>query len=171
MGPRVVHNSITTEFRNRGFTGYRLRPATVRFRDGTVSQEYSELLVTGWAGIARPECGIRLAESCPGCPYKKYTALKDSDQLIDWSEGTGEDFFIVWPLPMFTLVTRRVADALQSLRVKSYQLGTLRALERRFIPDLLTSAAGFTVGALSQFMPDDVAIKYGKALGLEWPDE
>src|SRR5262245_60326480 len=51
MGPRVVHNSITAEFRNREFTGYQLRPATVRFRDGTVSQEYSELLVTGWAGI------------------------------------------------------------------------------------------------------------------------
>jgi hypothetical protein len=170
-GERVVHRSLTGEFESRGFTGYRLRPATVRFRDGYLSDEYSELIVTGWAGIARPESGIELREDCPGCPLKRYTSLQDAEQLIDWSQWTGEDFFIVWPLPLYTLVTNRVADALKSLKVKSYRLSSLRMLEQRFIPaSLLPSHGGFTVGALSDFMPDDIAIKYGKPAGLEWAD-
>ena len=87
------------------------------------------------------------------------------------ANGPEKDFFIVWPLPLYTLVTNRVADALKSLNVKSYQLSSLRMLEQRFIPtSLLPSHGGFTVGALSGFMPDDIAIKYGKPAGLEWAD-
>jgi hypothetical protein len=170
-GEIVVHASLWAEFERRGFTGYRLKPATVRFRDGHLSHDYSELIVTGWGGIARPESGIELSEACPGCPAKRYTALREADQLIDWNKWTGEDFFIVWPLPKFKLVTKRVADALESLRVKSYQLGGLRYLELRSTPESLRPLRGFVVGALSDFVPDDIAHKYGKPLGLEWADD
>src|SRR5205823_4966344 len=40
----VVHAQLLDEFAKRGFTGYRLRPATVRFRDGYLSYDYSELV-------------------------------------------------------------------------------------------------------------------------------
>ena len=66
----VFHARLLEEFEKRGITGYRLKPATVRFRDGVVSDDYSELIVTGWAGIAPPESGIELTEACGGCGYK-----------------------------------------------------------------------------------------------------
>src|SRR5436190_774981 len=63
----VVHARLLEEFAKRGFSGYRLRPATVRFRNGDLSCDYSELIVTGWAGVAPPESGIQLIEACSGC--------------------------------------------------------------------------------------------------------
>jgi hypothetical protein len=156
---RVVHASLVAEFEKRGFTGFRLRPASVRFRDGYLSHDYYELIVTGWAGLARPESGIRLLEDCPGCGYKKYSGLEDAARLIDWSQWTGDDFFIVWPLPAFTLITARVAETLQSLAVKSYVLGSLRSRELREKPERLRAHFGFSVGRLSQFMPEDVAVQ------------
>ena len=167
LGARVVHASLLSEFQKRGFTGYRLKPATVRFADGHISRDYSELIVTGWAGVARPESGITLVENCPGCQLKRYSSLQDSTQLIDWTAWTGDDFFIVWPLPSFTLVTARVAEALETLRVRSYSSGTLRFLEQRSLPSSLPSLGGFTVGRLSSFLPEDLSLKYGKELGLE----
>ena len=72
---RVIHASLAEQFAKRGLSGYRLRPATVRFRDGVLSKDYLQLIVTGWAGVARHESGIRLLEECSGCPHKKYWPL------------------------------------------------------------------------------------------------
>jgi hypothetical protein len=121
----------------------------------------------GWAGVARPESGIRLIEACPGCGYKRYSGLQEVEQLIDWGQWSGEDFFMVWPLPKFRLVTRRVADVLEGLKVKSFSLGSLRRIEVRKAPAALQGSRGFAVGRLSAFMPQDIAVKYGGPLGLE----
>ena len=129
----VIHARLIEEFEKLGFTGYRLKPATVRFRDGYLSGEYSELVVTGWAGVAPPESGIELTEACGGCGYKHYTSLKNPEHLIDWSQWTGDDFFIVWPLPRYVLITKRVADALAGLQVKSYRLKSLSVLAGPFL--------------------------------------
>ena len=160
----VIHTGLATELEARGLTGFRLRPATVRFRDGILSHDYSELVTIGWAGIARPESGIRLLEECPGCLYRKYSALQDADLMIDWQQWSGDDLFIVWPLPAITFITKRVADALKELRVRSYSLESPRKLEQRNA--LVPAGAGFSVGRLSWMMPEDMAIKYGQALGL-----
>ena len=158
----VIHQTVLDEFSKRGISGYRLKPATVRFRDGIVSNDYSELVVTGWAGVARQEAGIRLVENCPACHWKRYSALEDVEQLIDWSQWTGEDFFIVWPLPNFVLVTERVAQTLLELQIGSFRLlGLLEDV------DPAVRESGFTVSRLSDFLPQDVALKYGKPLGLE----
>jgi hypothetical protein len=79
----VIHSRLHEQFAKRGITGYRLRPATVRFRDGHVSQDYSELIVTGWAGVAPPESGIELTDACTGCGYKKYSALPNPEKTCD----------------------------------------------------------------------------------------
>jgi hypothetical protein len=148
-------------FEQQGFTGYRVGPATVRFRDGVVSNEYSELIVTGWAGMASPDSGIQVVKSCPACHWKKYSGITDVEKLIDWSQWTGEDFFIVWPLPKFTLITERVAMHLLNTNVKSFHLKGLADDDRR------VGSSGFTVGRLSGSIPEDLAIKYGRPLGLE----
>ena len=136
----------------------------MRFRDGSKSTEYRELVVTGWAGIASPESGVQLEYSCTGCPYMKYSAIANYDNVVDWSQWTGEDFFIVWPMAAYKLVTERVAWWLLANNVKSVRLEG-GFTERGGQPIL--STRGFTVGCLSDYLPEDLAIKYGRPLGLE----
>jgi hypothetical protein len=157
----VVHKQLLAEFERQGFTGFRTKPATVRFRDGSVSNDYSEFIVTGWAGMASPGSGVQVRQSCPACHWKIYSAITNYEKLIDWSQWTGDDFFIVWPLPTHALITERVAQFLLTRKVKSFYL---TGLEDR--PSLVANL-GFTVSRLSDFLPDDLAIKYGRPLGLE----
>jgi hypothetical protein len=160
----AIHDSILEGFAKEGFTGYRLEPATVRFRNGSISTEYHEFIVTGWAGIASPESGVRELESCPACLRRTYSPVTNFEKVIDWSQWTGEDFFIVWPMTGFKLCTERVAQWLLANQFKSIQLekGFL-ALERR----RARRTHGFVGGRLSLNLPEDLAIKYGRPLGLE----
>jgi len=158
---QVIHESVLDEFERQGFTGYRTQPATVRFLDGLVSSDYHELVVTGWAGLVSPESGVRVKERCPACHWRQYTGIKNYERLIDWSQWTGEDFFIVWPLPKFILITERVAMSLLGFGVNSFELKALDDFDRP------VGRRGFTVGRLSNFMPGDLAIKYGGPLGIE----
>src|ERR1035441_270188 len=69
------------------------------------------------------------------------------------------------------MITKRVADALAELNVKSYTLESM--LKREEMPFAMNG--GYSVGALSSFLPEDLAIKYGEPLSLEckrgcWPD-
>lgn len=157
----VVHERLLEGFEQQGFTGYRTRAATVRFRDGQLSNNYQELIVTGWAGVATPDSGVRVKKGCPACHWKNYTGITDYEKVIDWSQWTGEDFFIVWPLPRYFLVTERVAHWILSNAVKSYKLTGLDDFDHP------AGDGGFTVGRLSDFMPEDLAIKYGAPLDLE----
>jgi len=77
--------------------------------------------------------------------------------LVDWKQWTGEDFFIVWPLPGYTLITGRVANLLMSRNVRSFELGGLEG----------AGISGFSVVRLSSFLPLDLALKFGAPLGLE----
>jgi hypothetical protein len=54
------------------------------------------------------------------------------------------------------LITDRVAHTLQELKVKSCRM------ER--MTEAVKSDYGFTVGALSAFLPEDLAIRYGDRL-------
>jgi hypothetical protein len=158
---RVIHHEILEEFEREKFTGFRTEPATVKFKDGTISEDYREFIVTGWAGAARPESGVKIREDCQACHWKNYTAISDPEKLIDWSQWSGEDFFMVWPLPLFMLVTERVANWFKAKKSRRY---LVRGPGDR---GKLVRGAGFTVGRLSDFMPVDLAIKYGRPLGLE----
>ena len=157
----VLHKSILAEFEHHGFTGYRLRPATVRFRHGTVSDQYEELVVIGSAGAARPESGIRPTKKCEICHTIRYSAPTDCSQIIDWDQWTGDDFFVVWPLPRNILITERVAELLLKLGVKSYRLGGFQD----FHPVIWTT--GILPLRLSNYLPADLVAKYGPPLGLE----
>jgi hypothetical protein len=165
VGDVVIHASLAARFEQCGFTGYRLNPASVRFRNGRVSGDYRELIMVGWAGLARPESGIHVVKECPGCSSKKYSCLRDANQLVDWSQWTGEDFNVLWPIGR-SLITKRVAEMLSSLQGSSFAIQNLRELvgkEHGLPPDNW----GFAAGYLSAIMPEDLAIKYGKPLGLE----
>jgi hypothetical protein len=161
----VIHSRLAAEFERRGFTGYRLTPATVRFEDGSVSSEYSQLVETGWAGVARPESGVRLLRKCPLCPCKEYSPLRDADQLVDWNQWSGDDFVVLWPVGR-CLITQRVAEMLAALKASSHlsmDLKNLEGIEYGAPPN----AWGFTGVPLSNLLPEDIAAKYEKFAEME----
>jgi len=160
----AIHEKILDQFEKQGFTGYRVKPAAVHFRDGATSTEYHEFLVTGWAGTASPESGVRLVESCPACLRKEYSPITNPEKVIDWSQWTGEDFFVVYPLMGTRFITERVAKWLQSQKVKSFRLEKEFDVRQR---DSIISKLNIPAGRLSLHFPQDLANKYGKPLGLE----
>ena len=160
----AVHERILDGFEKAGFTGYRTNPATVRFGDGHIANDYHEFVVTGWAGIVSPDSGVRLMKTCPGCHLTEYSAITNYEQVIDWNQWTGEDFFLIWPMMGYRLITDRVAEWLQVHKVKSFRLE--RGLDARK-RDSIISKLSISVGRLSLYLPEDLAIKYGRPLGLE----
>ena len=160
----AIHESILESFSREGFTGYRTKPATVCFQDGTISREYRELVITGWAGVARKESGMQIVESCPSCHWGWYSPIKDYSKVIDWDQWTGDDFFVVWPLRGMILCTERVAVWLKRNSVRSLTLEKGFAVLEEC--KALSNAKTFG-GRLSSFFPEDLAIKYGRAIGLE----
>lgn len=160
----AVHKKILEGFASQGFTGYRVEPATVSFQDGYISHDYFEFRVVGWAGVAKEESGMHVVDSCPACHWSWYSPIEDYRNVIDWDQWTGEDFFVVWPLRGFTLCTERVANWLKEQKVKSYRmLKEFAILEES---PALSKQKTFG-GRLSSFFPEDLAIKYGRPLGLE----
>jgi hypothetical protein len=144
--------------RSQGFTGFSLRPATVRFRDGFVSRDYQRLVVTGWAGVAHPSSGIRLVKSCTGCDVREYSGLKNPKRLVDVKQWAGDDFFIVWPLAWNVVVTMRVAEYFQSAKVRSCEILPLAAPPSAHA--LLRWESGFSVTGLAGVFPKALAAKY-----------
>lgn len=160
----AIHESVIASFRKEGFSGFRTKPAKITFQDGQTSDEYQEFIVTGWAGVVRPESGMRLLETCAGCHWKNYGPISDFNQVIDWGQWTGEDFFFVWPLTGNRLCTERVAKWLESSGVHSFAITRgFKSLEQR----RRHLNYGIPRGALSDYLPEDLAIKYGRASGLE----
>lgn len=159
-----VHERILEGFEREGFTGYRVKPALVRFRDGSTSNEYHELIVTGWAGAVSPESGMKLIKSCPGCHHREFSPIINYDKMIDWNQWNGEDLFLVYPLHRYRLCTERVAAWLRANKVKSFCLE--EGFSRR-ANDSIISKMGTVVGELYESLPDDVANVYSKSLGLE----
>ena len=160
----TIHASVLEKFESEGFTGYRARPAKVTFLDGETSDEYREFIVTGWAGVVQPESGMRLLDSCTGCLWKDYGPIHDFTRIIDWDQWTKEDFFIVWPLTGHRLCTERAARWLEVSGIRSFSLGRgLDLLEKK----KNSLNYGIPRGPLSESLPEDLAIKYGRPLGLE----
>lgn len=160
----AVHTSVIERFEREGFTGFRTQPAKVTFLDGETCDEYREFTVTGWAGVVRPESGMCLLDSCPGCPWKDYGPINDFNQVVDWDQWTGEDFFFVWPLTGHRLCTERAAKWLEASGIRSFLLGRGFELLEKTKKSL---CFGIPRGPLSEYLPADLAIKYGRPLGLE----
>ena len=136
----------------------------MRFRDGRVSSEYSQLIDAGWAGVARPESGVRLLRKCPLCPCKEYRPVRDADQLVDWSQWSGDDFVVLWPIGR-CLITQRVAEMLAALKASSHLSMDLKNLEGKEY-GAPPHAWGFTAVPLSNLMPEDIAAKYEKFVAM-----
>jgi hypothetical protein len=146
-------------FQNCNFTGFETKPVLShpgRNSSRTIPKLW-ELVIVGWAGIAPPESGIKLIESCSGCGLLRYSCFDDPEKLINESKWDGSDFFIVWPLPRFIFVTDRVKKAIEEKGLRGGRF--IASKDLKCINDL-------GPGRLSHIMPDNRARMLGKSLGI-----
>ena len=134
-------------------TGVAFDPVVVHATPRTkaaVSQlgECSVLRVTGWGGIASPQCGARETERCPGCTRARYSGVERWLQVLDETAWDGSDFFMVWPMPTHIFVTRKIAEMLAAESLRHF----------RCIPvEDLRPTQGYTPGRITDWMDETTA--------------
>ena len=129
-GELLVQQMVVTMLREQGFGTFELRNAKARLPSGIAgAPTFSEFVVKGWGGIARPESGIELIEHCEHCGTTKYSALTHPEHLIDPLQWDGSDIFIVWPLPKFIFVTDRLRHFLVASNLQDIVLTPVKDFE------------------------------------------
>jgi hypothetical protein len=160
MSECLVQQRVVELLRHNGVTGYALKEVEAAFeRHPMPPPRLWELVVTGWGGVAPPESGVRLLESCSTCGHRVFTAFSDASKLVDPATWDGSDFFMVWPLPRFIFVTEKIARIVRSEELIGVEL--VEASQLRLQGDTLTP------GLLSDWFPRDVAAKLGRAIGIQ----
>jgi hypothetical protein len=142
-------------------SGFITKPVTARFADSDeVPPKLWEVVVIGWGGMASPRSGIRFDEvsSSPEYGFLRYTDLRDAEKLIDVTQWDGSDFFMVWSLPRFVFITKRVARVIREHGLKGAHI--------KAVTELAQTSGGFSPGRLSDFMPDERARELGEPLGI-----
>lgn len=154
----LVQEHVLEIFEANNFTGFEAKPAKARFKHLIENPpRLWELIITGWAGMAPPESGIKLVKSCPACGDLEYSGCTNIKKLIDTTQWDGSDFFIVWPLPKFVFVTERVAKIIRENHLSGAVFKS---------PAELDISDGFGPGRLSYWMPEKRAKELGEPLGI-----
>jgi len=166
----LIQQHILDVFHQQGFTGFQAKPVHARFnRPGaTGTPQFWELIVTGWAGLASSESGIRLNQekSCPVCGSLKYSGATNFSRLIDEKNWDGSDFFMVWPLPKFMFVSDRVREFIQRNDIQLTQFVSPEDLRPKTELDRQMLNMGFSPGRLSNWRPEERAHQLGDPLGI-----
>jgi Protein of unknown function (Gmx_para_CXXCG) len=155
----VVRDDILRAFTAERFTGFQARPVHIRKQlsdDKTVPLLW-EIQVSGWAGMARPESGIRRIERCAICGRQTYTGFSDPDLLVDETQWDGSDLFMVWPMPRYIFVTERVAAFIRSNELTGVETIELYQMQ---------PSKGFTPLPLRLRMPEARARELGDPLDI-----
>jgi hypothetical protein len=154
----LIQDSVLDLFKKRGFRGFEVKTVEAEFKRPDVEPpRLWEVVVTGWAGTASANSGVKLVERCDWCGDLEYSGCDDPARLIDLSQWDGSDLFMVWPLPKFIFVTDRVAQLIREHRLTGVALRT---------PTDLDLSGGFGPGRLSYWMPAERAHELGDELGI-----
>jgi len=157
----LVTSKVVDCLQKSGLRGFEVRQAKVRLKDHAgEAPSLWELVVTGWAGIAPSDSGIRLEESCPACGNLTYTNLRDPRRLFDPNQWDGSDCFMIWPLPRYIFVSSKVFDVVRNAGFTGARFRDLQSMK----PDEFSSS--FSPGRLSYWMPDPRAHELGDPLGI-----
>lgn len=159
----LIQDHVLELFRKSGFTGFDVRPVKAKFKraSGGEPPRLWELVVTGWAGIAPPESGIKLIDKCVACGLDRYSAWTNADKLIEPRQWDGSDFFMVWPLARYVFVTNRVVELFHDSKLSGVVVTPSTKLF--FSPGVIPGLSG---GRLSYWMPEERARELGEPLGI-----
>jgi hypothetical protein len=156
----LIQERLKRIFEDAGLTGFFTRPAKAKATMTGISFPVSELVITGWGGIASPASGIREVERCASCGLLRYSGIEEPSKLVDPENWDGSDFFMMWPLPRYRFVTERVVQVCRKHKVTGVE----------FTQDFPASQgnviSGYSPGRLSYYMPADRAHVLGDAAGI-----
>ncbi len=159
----LVQQSVVQFLQDHHVTGYRLEPVKVKYRRGTQQPpQFQELRITGWGGVARPESGIQRQTRCPDCGYQRYSGTSDPSQIFDEQQWDGSDIFMIWPLPMYVLITERLKLLLEATTFKGYKIKTP---QEAISPDG-EPVKGFSPGKLRNYFLEERAHQIGDPLDI-----
>jgi hypothetical protein len=126
----IVTDRIANLFCDAGFTGYRLEPVIVKNIKGASIDDLPklwEMVITGKGGDIRDINSIEVKTNCEYCGHTHYTDLGNG-LLIDENQWDGSDFFTVWPLPKYIIVTNRVKDFIINNQINNVKITKVRDL-------------------------------------------
>jgi hypothetical protein len=160
MSECLIQERARKIFEDEGLTGFSTRPATAKVQATRALLDVSELIVTGWGGIAPASSGIREVERCEGCGFLRYSGIEEPSKLIDTGNWDGSDFFMIWPLPRYRFVTQRVVEVCKRHGVSGVDFS------RNFPAPSGKVISGYSPGRLSYCMPADRAHQLGDPHGI-----
>lgn len=160
----LIQDHVLTLFRESGLTGFDVKPVELQFKKprGGAPPKLWELAVTGWGGVAHPESGIRLDKVCCDCDFLHYSRITNPEKVFDVLQWDGSDFFMVWPLPRFILISDRAANFIRAAQLNGAEIKPISSITEgsEFV------IPGYTPGRLSYYMPEERAHKLGDELGI-----
>jgi hypothetical protein len=158
MSECLIQDRVVQIFEEAQLTGFTTSPARAKSKGAIDDLSVSEFQITGWGGVAAADSGIREVERCDTCGFLRYSAIEEPRKLIDFSCWDGSDFFMIWPLPRYRFVTKRVVEICKRRKLSGV------AFESNFpVPSAIT---GYSPGRLSYYMPTGRAHELGDKLDI-----
>jgi len=111
-----------------------------------------ELRAGGWGGMAPKASGIRVIEECTCCGRQVFSGFTDKAKLFDIDAWDGSDFFVIWPLRRFIMITEAVAKHIWDAGYSGVKI--LRPDELPMVP--VKGFDGFSPGSLKSWR-DEIA--------------
>ena len=140
-----------TAFQAAGFSGLAFCPVELFTTTETpIGRGVWELRVRGWGGMASTASGVRLLEECSSCKHQVFSGYTERSKLFREEAWDGSDFFVIWPLPRYIMVTQRVREHILG---EGYSGVVVRSLAE--LPDVI--AGTLTPGHFEDWF-DEVAL-------------
>jgi len=163
----LITDRVAELLSRESMTGYYLAPVTVTGvkkksdRDKELPRLW-ELRILGWAGMADKASGVTLSYNCPGCGYFRYKGYSDSSKLIVPEQWDGSDFFMVWPLPRYIMVSERVRELFLKEKLTGAEIIPVEQLGSM----MRDGDETLSPGRLRDWMPEERARLLGEPLGI-----
>ncbi len=158
----VVTRSFADVVGNAGMTGVCFEEVVIDHAADpvAVSQEYFEMRVTGWGGVANPSSGVELlpSECCATCGLLVYSGASRPNFLFPLDNEPDSDFFIVWPYPKVVFVSPAAHTLLRT--------SGLRGVQLQSADTWLPTQKQVSPGRLSDWFPVERATRIGSSLGI-----
>jgi hypothetical protein len=138
-------------------TGFWTKPAEALLRKTGEPIAVRQLCVSGWGGVVPAESGIRQVVFCPACRWIHWPELTNPEGLIQPRNWDGSDFFMIWPMPLFVVVSERVVRVFKDHKLKGAHFS-------KSFP--AGSGTGLSPQRLSYWMPEKRAHDLGDDLDI-----
>jgi len=117
----LITDRVAGIFKAHNITGYRLQP--VKVCNMKLDFNLWELIVTGSAGRAHPDSGLKLRLHCEYCGLTRYTPIKKRIGIIvDEKQWDGSDIFTIVEYWKYVLVTEKVKRIIEENKLRGVKV-------------------------------------------------